>query len=63
VVAFSIAEHFYTLTQAAERLGVERHTVWRWIKAGRFQVQKAGGVVFIERSAIELARRHSEAGA
>ncbi len=52
-----IAAHFYTLTQAAERLGVERHTVWRWIKAGKLDAQKVGGVVFIERQAVERMAR------
>lgn len=51
-----IAEHFYTLTQAAARLGVERHTVWRWIKAGKLTAQKAGGVVFIEQAAVDGMR-------
>lgn len=49
----TIAEHFYTLTEAAARLGVERHTVWRWIKAGKLSAQKVGGVVFIEKAAVE----------
>ncbi len=48
-----IAQHFYTLAEAANRLGVERHTVWRWIKAGRMDSQKVGGVVFIEKGIVE----------
>ena len=48
-----IAEQFYTLAEAANRLGVERHTVWRWIKAGRMDSQKVGGVVFIERRVVD----------
>ena len=48
-----IAEQFYTLAEAAKRLGVERHTVWRWIKAGRMDSQKVGGVVFIERRVVD----------
>jgi excisionase family DNA binding protein len=52
-----IAAHFYTLTQAAERLGVERHTIWRWIKAGKLEAQRAGGVVFIEKEAVERLQR------
>lgn len=52
-----IAEHFYTLTEAAQRLGVERHTVSRWIKDGKLQAQKVGGVVFIERAAVERMAR------
>ena len=48
-----ITEAFYTLTEAAERLGVNRLTVRRWIKAGKIDVQRAGGVVFIDRSVVE----------
>ena len=48
-----IAEQFYTLVEAANWLGVERHTVWRWIKAGRMDSQKVGGVVFIEKGIVE----------
>ena len=48
-----IAEQFYTLAEAANWLGVERHTVWRWIKAGRMDSQKVGGVVFIERRVVD----------
>ena len=48
-----IAEQFYTLAEAVNRLGVERHTVWRWIKAGRMDSQKVGGGVFIEKGIVE----------
>ncbi len=51
-----IAEHFYTLKQAAERLNVERHSVWRWIRDGKLVAQKVGGVVFIERATVERFR-------
>ena len=48
-----IAEQFYTLAEAAKRLDVERHTVYRWVKAGRLGSQKVGGVVFIERGVVD----------
>ena len=48
----NIAEFFYTLTESARVLGVERHTVQRWIKDGRLSAQRAGGVVFLEKSAV-----------
>ena len=39
-----ITDVFYTLSQAAAQLGVERHTLARWIRAGRLDAQRAGGV-------------------
>ena len=58
-MSLKINEAFYTLTGAAERLGVERHTLSRWIKTGKIVAQRAGGVVFIERSVVEQLRRRS----
>ena len=55
----SISDRFYTQTEAAQRLSVERHTLWRWIKAGKLQAQKVGGVVFIEKKAVESLRKES----
>jgi excisionase family DNA binding protein len=51
--AMQIKEVFYTLQEAADLLGVDRNTVWRWIKKGKLHAQKAGGVVFIEKGVIE----------
>lgn len=48
-----IVDTFYTLTEAAARLGVERHTIWRWIKARKLPAQKAGGGVFIEKRIVD----------
>ena len=56
----SISDRFYTQTEAAHRLSVERHTLWRWIKAGKLQAQKAGGVVFIEKKAVEALRKAAQ---
>ena len=52
-MVIQIAEHFFTMTQAAEELKVERHTIWRWVKAGRLDAQRVGRVSFVERKAIE----------
>ena len=52
-----IDEAFYTLTEAARCFGVERHTVWRWIKGNKLPAQRAGGVVFIEKGAVEALRQ------
>lgn len=54
-----IADVFYTLSEAAEVLGVERHTVARWVAAGRLPAQKAGGVVFIEKAAVASYQKRS----
>ena len=51
-----IADSFYTETQAAKTLGVNRITIWRWIKDGRFDVQRVGGVVFIPKREVELIK-------
>lgn len=51
--SMKITEEFATLQETANALGVERHTIWRWIKAGEIEAQRAGGVVFIERSVME----------
>ena len=48
-----VAALFYTERQASERLGVNRATVRRWIAAGKLEAQKVGGVVLIERVAVE----------
>ena len=51
-----IAEFFYTESQVAKVLGVSRTTIWRWIKQGRFDVQRFGSVVFIPKQEVELIR-------
>ena len=49
-----IAEQFYTLVEAANWLGVERHTVCGGgSRQGRMDSQKVGGVVFIERRVVD----------
>lgn len=58
---FVITEHFYTLQEAAEAIGRERHSIARWIREGKIQAQKAGGVVFIEKSVIDALRKEQVA--
>ena len=55
-----IADKVYTMTEVASILSVERHTIWRWIKNGKLEAQKAGGVVFIEKEALESLRKHQK---
>ena len=54
---FLIADHFYTQREAARRLSVNRHTIRNWVLAGKLPAQKAGAVVFIEKSVVEDLRR------
>jgi excisionase family DNA binding protein len=49
-----ISEFFYTEAQAARILGVNRITVWRWIRAGKFDAQKIGREVIIPRWQVDL---------
>lgn len=51
-----IAKFFYTESQTAEVLGVNRLTIWRWIKKGRFNEQHVGGIVLIPKWEVELIR-------
>ena len=49
----TIREQVYTLTEAAELLGVNRLTVRRWIQAGKLSAETIGGVVLLDRKAID----------
>lgn len=48
-----ILDYFYTEGQGAEQLGLNRVTLWRWIKAGKLSIQRIGGVVFILKEDID----------
>lgn len=52
-----ISDFFYTETEAAKVLAVNRITIWRWIKQGRFDVQRFGSVVFIPKDEVELVKK------
>ena len=56
-----VADLFYTLTEAATLLGVNRLTVRRWIDSGRLESQRVGGVVLIERDVIDAQAAHRSA--
>lgn len=49
-----IMDYFYTEQEAAGKLGVTRITIWRWIKNGKFDIQKIGGVVLIPKWEVDL---------
>jgi len=56
VYFMELAEYFLTASQAALRLGVARITIWRWIKEGRFNVQRIGREAFIPKWEVELIK-------
>jgi excisionase family DNA binding protein len=49
-----ISDFFFTETQTAKELGVNRITIWRWIKEGKFSIQKVGREVLIPKWEVEL---------
>jgi excisionase family DNA binding protein len=51
-----ILDYFYTENQAAKLLNVNRITIWRWIKDGRFNIQRVGREVLIPKWEIDLIR-------
>jgi len=53
-----IIDYFYTEKQAARMLGVNRITIWRWIKSGRFNIQHVGREVLIPKWEVELIREN-----
>lgn len=57
-----IREKVYTLTEAAELLGVNRITIRRWIATGKLQAESIGGVVLIDREAIHSIKASRESG-
>jgi len=52
----NIFDYFCTESQAAGLLGVNRVTIWRWIKAGKFNIQRVGNVVFIPKWEVDLLK-------
>lgn len=51
-----IVDYFYTERQVAKLLGVNRITIWRWIKDGKFDIQRVGGIVLIPKWEVELLK-------
>lgn len=52
----NILDFFYTESQVAKLLKVNRITIWRWIKNGKFNVQYVGREVLIPKWEVELLR-------
>ena len=51
-----ISEFFYTQTQMAGLLGVDRTTIWRWAKEGKVDIQRVGREVLIPKWEVELMK-------
>jgi excisionase family DNA binding protein len=51
-----ISDHFFTESQVASIFGVNRITIWRWIKEGKFDTQKIGQEVLIPKWQVELIK-------
>ncbi len=49
-----IAEFFYTEAEVARIFNVNRITIWRWVRAGKFDAQKVGREVLIPKWEVEL---------
>ena len=43
----------YKPAEVAELLGVSRQTIYNWIRAGKLEAKKLGGVVRISREQLE----------
>ena len=55
-----IKDLYFTVSEAAEELGVTRQTIYRWIADNNISTEKIGGVVLIEKSSVkEYGRRKS----
>jgi excisionase family DNA binding protein len=52
----SIKDEYYTLGEAANELDVTRQTLFRWIKAHKYKVEKIGRETLIERKVIDEQR-------
>ncbi|TRZ93079.1 MAG: DNA-binding protein [Dehalococcoidia bacterium] len=54
-----IADFFHTENQAAKQLNVNRITIWRWIKTGKFDIQRVGREVLVPKWEVEMIKtRH-----
>jgi excisionase family DNA binding protein len=51
-----ISDFFYTEAQIARIFGVNRVTIWRWIRAGKFDAEKIGREVIVPRWQVDLLK-------
>jgi excisionase family DNA binding protein len=55
-IIMKITDHFYTITQAAAVLGVNRLTIWRRTKQGELDIERIGREVLIPKWQVELIK-------
>lgn len=56
-----VDESLLTLDEAAEKLGISKVTLWRWVKAGKLaSVKLSRRVVYIRREELARFIRDSE---
>ena len=53
----NIADHVYTLTEAAEQLDVNRVTIRRWVRAGKLTAQRIGRVVLVDKHQVDKLKK------
>lgn len=44
-----LKDHYVNQSQAAEKLGVDRRTINRWIRSGKLEAERIGNEVLIKR--------------
>jgi len=53
----NISDYFFTTKQASEILGINRITIWRWMKQGKIETQQVGREILIPKWQIELLKQ------
>ena len=56
-----IRKYVYTIEETAQFIGVNRSTVYRWLRAGKLPGEDIGGVVLIPRWAVEMIKEERDA--
>ena len=58
----AIKDLYYTISEAAKELNVSRQTIYRWIADDKIPTEKIGGVILVEKGAINkhAAKRFME---
>jgi excisionase family DNA binding protein len=52
----NIRDYFYTAKESAKLLDINRITIWRWVKEGKFDTQYIGREVLIPKWQIDLIK-------
>ena len=56
-----IREYVYTMEETANLMGVNRSTVYRWLRADKLPGESIGAVVLIPRWAVEMLKQQRDA--